>query len=138
MGHIPIWSHEVVLKPEAVSASRARHFVRRNLAEHQLWYLADDVGLAVSELATNAAIHARTPFTVSLQDGAESVLLTVRDGAPELPHRVNTNVMDTHGRGLAIVELLSRDWGVTTAPDASKSVWASFATRTGREAPSFW
>jgi hypothetical protein len=134
MGHVPDWLYEVDLEPDAVSASRARDFVRCHLAEQQLWYLADDIGLAVSELAANAVKHARTPFTVSLQDGHESVLVTVCDKSPELAHCVNAHVMDTSGRGLAIVDLLSCDWGVITASDASKSVWASFATRTDHEA----
>jgi anti-sigma regulatory factor (Ser/Thr protein kinase) len=90
---------------------RARDFVRRHLAEHQLWYLVYDVGLVVSELAANAVFHARTPFTVSLQDGHQSVLLTVCDGSPEPAYCVNANVMDTSGPGLLIVDALSRDWG---------------------------
>jgi anti-sigma regulatory factor (Ser/Thr protein kinase) len=138
MGHIPIWSHELVLDPDAASASRARAFVRGHLGEHRLWYLADDMGLVVGELAANAVLHARTPFTVSLQDGHESVLLRVSDACPQLAHRVNAGVMDTRGRGLAIVDALSRNWGVTTPTEASKSVWASFATRPAHDAVPVW
>jgi anti-sigma regulatory factor (Ser/Thr protein kinase) len=133
MSHIPSWSHDVVLEPEPASASLARDFVRRHLAEHQLWYLVDDVGLVVGELAANAVTHARTAFTVSVHDGHDCVLLTVCDRSPELARRVHADVMDTSGRGLAIVDALSRNWGVSTPTDASKSVWASFLTRTGQE-----
>lgn len=138
MSHIPTWSHDVVLEPEPASASRARDFVRRHLAEHQLWYLADDVGLVVGELAANAVTHARTAFTVSVHDGHDSVLLTVCDRSPELARCVNADVRETSGRGLAIVDALSRNWGVTTPTDGSKSVWASFPTRTGQAIAPVW
>jgi hypothetical protein len=129
MHHDPRWSHEAALENEPVSASKARRFVSVYLAEHRLSYLADDMRLVASELATNAMNHARTPFTVGLADAGESVLLTVRDGSLALPHEVSASVRDSHGRGLAVVGLLSRDWGVTTGPEVSKVVWASFPRR---------
>jgi hypothetical protein len=73
--------------------------------------------------------HARTPFTVSLQELVTGVLLTVRDGSPSAPERVEAEVMDTHGRGLFLVDHVSHAWGVTAGPGGSKSVWASFMTR---------
>ena len=82
-----------------------------------------------SELATNATLHARTPFTVSLQELVRGVLLTVQDGSPSAPEKVDAQVMDTHGRGLLLVAQMSHDWGVTGGPGGSKSVWASFVTR---------
>ena len=64
-------------------ASRARAFVRLHLGEHLLSYLTDDVDLVVSELATNAMVHARTTFRVSLQAFEATLLLEVEGGRSE-------------------------------------------------------
>jgi anti-sigma regulatory factor (Ser/Thr protein kinase) len=126
-----LWSHETVLAADAGSAAKARAFVVHQLVEHRLLYLIDDVRLVVSELATNAVVHARTDFTITLEGGPSSVLLTVRDGSgivpslsPPLPHQPGMT-----GRGLVIVNLMSHTWGVGEAEDMGKTVWASFALR---------
>jgi len=120
------WVHETVLSPDPTSAWRARDFVALQLVEHGLLHLVDDLRLAVSELATNAMRHARTPFTVTLQGGDASVLLTVKDGSTEAPALADAHVLDLGGRGLSIVACLSREWGVIPSSDGTKSVWASF------------
>ena len=124
-----LWLQRCTFPSEVESASRARHFVSQQLTEHDLSYLVEDVRLVASELATNAMLHARTPFTVSLERLVRVVLLTVQDGSPSAPERVDAEVMDTHGRGLFLVLHTSHDWGVREGPDGSKSVWASFMTR---------
>ena len=129
MGDPPLWSHETQLTPQAISVSGARRFVRHHLLSHGLRLLVDDVELVVSELATNALAHAGTPFTVSLTGSHHTVIVEVRDDSSSGPYRVNSKVFDTAGRGVAIVELLSRDWGVTGYPGRGKSVWAQFDTQ---------
>ena len=124
-----LWSHDTELAAQAISASRAREFVRRHLAEHELSYLADEVQLVVSELVTNALMHARTPFRVALRAVDRSVMVEVRDGSPSDPSPGDARHLDTGGRGLAIVDQLSRDWGVVADADGGKSVWAAFDRR---------
>lgn len=110
-----------------MSVSKARAFVSAHLAEHDLSPLTDDVRLVASELATNAVQHARTPFTLSLQGAAQTVLLAVRDGAPATNVRVPDRPhLESGGRGLSIVQQVSKNWGVTPIADRAKSVWASF------------
>lgn len=128
MNHIANWSHEIVLAAEPVSASKARDFVCLHLLEHDLLYLVEDIRLVASELATNAMMHARTPFIVTIAAKDESVLLTFQDGSTSIPVRALPQGMDMAGRGLGIVEVLSREWGVSTDGRGTKSVWASFAT----------
>jgi len=41
--------------------------VTRQLVDHRLAYLVDEVRLVASELATNAVVHAATEFTVVLE-----------------------------------------------------------------------
>src|SRR6476660_9738081 len=124
-----LWSQRRTFPSEAESASRARSFVSQQLTEHDLSYLVEDVRLVASELATNAMLYARTPFTVSLQRLVGAVLLTVRDGSPVAPQRTDASPTETRGRGLFLVDHTSHDWGVTLGPGRSKSVWASFVTR---------
>ena len=106
---------------------RARHFVCSLLIDHRLLYLVEDVRLVVSELATNAIRHAKTPITVTLEQVDRAVLLTVTDGSFAAPVRQETHLLDTGGRGLSIVALVSHEWGVIQGPGEAKSVWASFA-----------
>lgn len=130
MGTNGHWSHGTGFEAEPASALRARDFVCLLLIEHDLPHLVDDMRLIVSELATNAMRHARTPFIVTLQNTGASVLLTVEDGSPTVPALANRpDPLDPGGRGLSIVAFLSDDWGVTSGRDGSKSVWASFDVR---------
>ena len=128
--HTVVWSHEIKFPGQRTSVSGAREFVGHHLREHGLSELADDVQLVASELATNAVVHARTPFTLTLQLMTRQVLmLKVRDRAPSAPVLVVAPVLQQgHAarRGMALVERISRDWGVTGHADGSKSVWASF------------
>lgn len=123
-----MWSHHTELPARATSASQARHFVRHHLVEHDMPFLVDDVELVTSELATNALVHARTHFEVTLAACSESVVLQVDDRSRSAPIRVAAAPLDTSGRGITIVDLLSRDWGVTLRPDGCTSVWAAFDT----------
>ncbi len=126
MGPIADWSHRAVLAAEPQSAALARDFVSRHLLAHHLSHLVEDVRLVVSELATNAVAHARTPFVVTLSSADGSVLLAIRDGSASAVMPSTPDAMDMSGRGLMIVELLSREWGTSSDGQGFKSVWASF------------
>jgi anti-sigma regulatory factor (Ser/Thr protein kinase) len=128
MRQTTLWSQETVLAAGAVSASLAREFVRFHLLEHHLPHLVEDVRLVVSELATNAVTQAGTSFTVMLAGDERSILLTVRGGSPAPPFQVAAHALDTGGRGLFMVDLVSHRWGVDIRPDGNKSVWAAFDT----------
>ena len=126
------WSHDTTLEATAISASGARAFVSLHLTDHQLMYLVDPVRLVVSELATNALLHGQTSFVVTLSRADDTVRVMVSDdsawlarsgGAPE-------DALQAGGRGLRIVQVLSRDWGVIAGED-SKTVWATFDTVQG-------
>jgi len=124
-----MWSHETELAAVASSACLARVFVSGHLSAHELAYLVEDIELVVSELATNAMVHACTPFTVILGACEDTVSLRVRDGSHLSPTLVGARALDTSGRGLVIVQALSRDWGVTAHASGGKSVWAEFEVR---------
>jgi anti-sigma regulatory factor (Ser/Thr protein kinase) len=127
------WSHEATFASTPISASKSRHFVCGHLLEHRLPHLVDDVRLVVSELATNAVVHARTAFVVTLAVVDGTLLLTVRDGSLCLPARGPRPAMGTSGRGLEIVDSVSLDWGINEDTAGTKAVWASFATANQHE-----
>jgi anti-sigma regulatory factor (Ser/Thr protein kinase) len=124
-----MWSHETELPAVASSVSHARAFVSGHLSAHQLAYLVEDIELVVSELATNAMVHACTPFTVVLGAFENTVSLRVLDGSHKGPTLVVARGLETNGRGLVIVQALSRDWGVSAHASGGKSVWAEFDIR---------
>jgi anti-sigma regulatory factor (Ser/Thr protein kinase) len=98
------------------------------LVAHDLSRLVDDVQLVTTELVTNAMRHAQTPFTVILREFKGTVRLEVLDGCPVQPILVVAGSEDDGGRGISIVDAVSREWGVTSRGAAGKSVWAEFST----------
>ena len=115
------------------SAAEARSFVADVLRDFGLTALVADAVLVVSELATNAVRHAHTAFSVTVDCRAGGgALLSLRDGSPHHPIPVTAGQLDEAGRGLALVQLLSNDWGVSTQPDGGKSVWVRLGTDPGR------
>jgi signal transduction histidine kinase len=82
---------------------------------------------ALQQLSGSAAVlHTdSTSFTLNVESDRQSIRLSVTDqgsGRPEVqgldPHRLS-------GRGLALVEMFSRDWGVqeSRSADGGKTVW---------------
>jgi anti-sigma regulatory factor (Ser/Thr protein kinase) len=106
--------------PEASSAREARSFVADALPD--LDGLDTRVALAVSEVASNAILHARTPFTVRVLVDPDRVRVEVTDQDPHMPVRQDYSADSVTGRGLAIVEELSDRWGAD-GHEGDKTVW---------------
>ncbi|MGW7131739.1 SpoIIE family protein phosphatase [Streptomyces bobili] len=100
--------------------------------------LAEDAILVVSELVTNAVVHAGTDVGLVCRLEAEpetdtcAVVVEVtdrhpsrapRDGSPDTPYET-----PEYGRGLRLVATLADAWGVTYRRGA-KTVWARLAAR---------
>lgn len=83
----------------------------------------DDAQVVLSELATNAILHARSSFAVAVRAEGPVVRISVRDASPVAPTVRDGGPMASSGRGLHLVAALSSDWGVAAAPDG-KTVWA--------------
>lgn len=73
------------LPPEPRSAPTARTFLRERAEEWDLLPLLADAQLALSELVTNAVIHARTPLVASVSCADRVFEMAVFDGNPTLP-----------------------------------------------------
>ncbi len=96
---------------------------RRELAE-----------LMVSELATNAIVHAASEFTVSVERLGDAVKVAVSDQDSVIPQPRLPIDQEPHGRGLHIIDELSDSWGAEPNPEGGKTIW--FVLDTARSAGS--
>ncbi len=117
----------VVLPAESGSCSRARRMVDEAITT---WGLpeefADDAALVVTELVSNGADHAEGPLRLTVNRTDDGVLIEVHDRSTALPVLRPVSPESPRGRGMIIVNALSKRWGVT--PDADgKTVWAELA-----------
>jgi anti-sigma regulatory factor (Ser/Thr protein kinase) len=119
----------------ATSVPRARQFVAESLAT-VVPEVSETAALLVSELATNAVVHAESEFAVTVVYPATSGRVRVEvadsDGTRPAPRRPPPNV--PHGRGLLLVATLADAWGVQEARRrAGKSIWVELSPPTAPE-----
>jgi hypothetical protein len=87
----------------------------------------DVARLLVSELVTNAVLHARTELTLSLDRKESVVRVQVEDHNPRLPVlRTHGNEAGT-GRGLRVLDKMASSWGSYNIGDG-KVVWFEIPT----------
>jgi anti-sigma regulatory factor (Ser/Thr protein kinase) len=113
--------------PASVAVAR-RHITADLLAAGVFEAAIGDAALVVSELLSNAVLHAcplpGQCLRVTWIVGAGSVEITVTDGGgPTRPRAAGGSLSSPGGRGLGIVEYVSRHWGVR-ADGPGTTVWA--------------
>jgi GAF domain-containing protein/anti-sigma regulatory factor (Ser/Thr protein kinase) len=111
-------------EPDAVP--RARRFAAAALRGSPLAALLPDTEIVVSELVTNALLHAEGPVVVRVLPRGATVRVEVKDGTRRHPVRSAASTDGMTGRGIRLVEALSRRWGVDAVEDG-KVVWAELA-----------
>ncbi len=84
--------------------------------------LCDTAALLVSEVATNALVHGSGEVHVRVLSRGGALRVEVQDGSPQMPRPRAAGLLEEGGRGLALVESLAADWGVTPER-AGKTVW---------------
>ena len=124
-----------------VSVREARRFLRGFLADHGRDDLIDRAQLALSEIATNAVLHAHTDFTVTAALSADGgVHVAVTDQNRQLPVQRNYADQATTGRGMELVAAVTADCGIHNEGLEGKTVW--FVVRSEPEtadtAPDAW
>jgi anti-sigma regulatory factor (Ser/Thr protein kinase) len=112
---------------DLVSVAASRRFVTETLASWGLPQVVDDAALIVSELATNAVLHARSPFTVLLSWEAGILCISVLDDSASVPSVKHPSTTTISGRGLRLVAAVARRWG-TDRDGNGKLVWAELPT----------
>lgn len=118
-----------VLPPEPSSVRAARAFVAEALAGTSGEGCSDTAGLLVSELATNALVHARTPLRVHVQVDEGQVRVEVEDELGGLPTLLTEQDGLSTGRGLQLVDGLADGWGADPLADGGKRVWFELSPR---------
>jgi len=105
------YTYPVSNRPQ--SAGWARSWVRIALIAHGLEDYLDSALLIMSELITNAAIHATRSDIIKIvcELDAGILILGVIDHDPRLPVRFDVSEDDEHGRGLMLVDAIADEWG---------------------------
>ncbi|WP_326600505.1 ATP-binding protein [Streptomyces sp. NBC_01803] len=132
------------ITPETTSAGGRRCFavalpadgrvtadLRRAVREHaRRWGVPDcaDAVLVASELFANAVLHGTpavgTSVRVEVAHLGECIRIAVTDGCRDrVPVRRDVSETAESGRGLRLLDDLTRDWDTTVAEDG-KTVWA--------------
>ena len=105
-----------------------RSFVRSIFRDWGEEACTPEAEIIVAELASNAVIHARSPFRVSISRTKSEIKLAVSDASTVPPRTPDGNVafMATHpgGRGISMVASLSLTWD-TDREAEGKTIWAT-------------
>jgi anti-sigma regulatory factor (Ser/Thr protein kinase) len=117
-------TNRLQLPPEPSSAGMARRFVASSLVASV--EVAELAVLLVSELASNAVLHARTPFELVVDDDGQRLRVEVHDDSPDLPTLRDYVAESVTGRGLHMVAASADNWGFE-ACDRGKCVWFELA-----------
>jgi anti-sigma regulatory factor (Ser/Thr protein kinase) len=113
----------VVRLPAAVTSPRhARRFVRDHLVAWGMPGLTDSVELMVSELVTNAIVHARSDARLVARQNGPTLRIEVEDWGDGAPVLREPGPECPSGRGLRFVDALSDAWGATATANG-KCVW---------------
>ena len=119
------------LPPEPMSARACRRFLVSALDEWGADQFADEAVLLLSELVTNAVLHAGTDIEVTIRLDGEVLRVEVRDGDPRLPSVRHYSLLSGTGRGLALVAETARKWDAEPLPSGQgKTVWFELGAST--------
>lgn len=128
---VPQWRWQRLM-PVPASAAVARGLLGEACLWWNLRHVREDARLIVSELATNAILHARTDFDVTASHTGRYLRIAVQDGSPVMPRAVDRppngrRLAGEPGWGLRLVAGASTHWGTVAVADG-KIVWAVIGT----------
>ena len=108
---------------ELGSETQSTRAVRRAMAVHfAASARLDDLLLCVSEVVSNAVLHAGPPVRIVAERVGGGIRVEVTDCSAVMPVRGTPDAHSPTGRGLLLLEALSSEWGVAQAPPG-KTVW---------------
>jgi anti-sigma regulatory factor (Ser/Thr protein kinase) len=109
------------------SPALARRFVTQALERWGSKPEFDVVQLLVSEMVTNAVLHARSEVHVRVAITGEVVRVGLFDQSTDPVVRAATSSDVPSGRGTLLLDRLASAWGVEPSPDG-KEVWFELRT----------
>lgn len=114
---------QLTLPMDATASAQARRFLRDSGCLGHNASVLDEAQILVSELVTNAVLHAAPPITMSVTCNEMTAMeVRVRDGSDQQPKPRQPDLLDPSGRGLLLVDIISSAWGVEPTDDG-KVVW---------------
>jgi anti-anti-sigma regulatory factor len=129
---VPVRQLATLGLPAAIgSPAVARRFVTETLDGWQLKNLINDACLIVSELVENAIVHGGSAPKLRLELRRGLLTVAVRDASQTQPSRLQPGTADSGGRGVFLVDAMSKAWGSTPTWDGGKVVWAVLAVADG-------
>ena len=114
------------------SAGEARNLVRSTLDGWTDGDRIDDIVLCVSELVTNAVVHASSSPRIVVHVRPAVIHVEVSDASDVMPVPRDAAPADTSGRGMAILSGFSDRWGSLRRSGGGKTVWFDVARTTPR------
>ncbi len=117
--------YRLPLPPHKIASRQAHTVLKWALTDWSAGSeVVDNTRVVLGELVTNALTHSTDVFTLALHLTDELIVIEVwdsNDATPEveLPHELAIN-----GRGMLLVNALSKEWGVRHEKDGGKTVWA--------------
>ncbi|MFI6456639.1 ATP-binding protein [Streptosporangium amethystogenes] len=114
----------------------ARHLVRAQLTDWGYDGESDIAELLVSELFTNALLHGRGAPIITLSFREGTLRCEVEDENPAPLQVREESDTGENGRGLLLVDILSRSWGTdrTRTGRPGKTVWFELPAQPARQA----
>jgi anti-sigma regulatory factor (Ser/Thr protein kinase) len=131
----PVSVAELSVASDARSPGTARRFLAATLGEWGCPEYGDDAALLLTELVTNAALHAKTDIVIRVELGNDHLRVAVTDSSPRQPVVRHYSEQSTTGRGLALVSAVARRWGIEPNPDGTKTVWAEVGSGSAQRQP---
>jgi anti-sigma regulatory factor (Ser/Thr protein kinase) len=113
----------IALACDPSSPGTARRFLRDLLREVDRPRWAETAELAVSEVVTNAVLHAHSDVELTVQVELDRLNVQVRDRSPALPSQRDHDSHPTTGRGLDLVAAVTAEHGVQSLGGQGKVVW---------------
>ena len=105
--------------PDSTSPRNTRRLFAAHFANHPR---LDDLLLCLSEVVTNAVLHAKPPIQVLGNVVGSKVRVEVSDGSKAAPLRRQPAHTSPTGRGLNLLDMLASAWGVEVT-GSGKTVW---------------
>jgi anti-sigma regulatory factor (Ser/Thr protein kinase)/anti-anti-sigma regulatory factor len=127
---------QVQLPCDPASARLARQLVKQTCHEWDIPEMAADAVVVVSELIDNMVQHARSEGRLRLELRRNMLTVAVADHDARPPQLRVPGLRAAGGRGLVLVDKLSRNWGTAPQHDGGKVVWAVLAVSTRSRANS--
>ncbi len=115
---------QVQLVCEPTTSQRVRRLVEQTCREWGIPGVIDDAMVVASELTDNMVSHARSDGWLRLELRPNVFTVAVADADPRPPRLRVPGHRAGGGRGLVLVDKLSRTWGTAAQVTGGKVVWA--------------